>query len=41
MLKKFTKYITQSIAGMVGISSMFWLTHFSYLYIPAQTDWQS
>ena len=42
MLKRFTKYVTQSVAGMIGISVYVLADTFfiSYLYIPVLTDWQ-
>ena len=40
MLKRFTRYVTQSVAGMIGIS-VYVLADSLYLYIPVLTDWQS
>lgn len=40
MLKRFTRYVTQSVAGMIGISVYVLADTSLYLYIPVLMDWQ-
>ncbi len=42
MLKSFTRYVTQSVAGMIGgFPFMFWQILSLYLYIPVLMDCSS